>query len=100
MFNVVTRLYTVHNSNIRLFRLREGSSEEAERTCQHVTSLGVEQHTVTLDWGDQGIPPPGKVQVLAREKRYTTLLNLCRDMDINTLMLAHHQDDQNGEDSN
>lgn len=77
-------------------RLREGSSEEAERTCQLVTSLGVEQHTVILDWGEQGIPPPGKIQVLAREKRYTTLLKQCRDMDIKTLMVAHHQDDQNG----
>ena len=67
-------------------------------------SLGVEHHIVSLDWSEGegggrggGLPRKGKVQVAAREKRYPALLNFCRKMDVRTLMVAHHLDDQNGQ---
>lgn len=82
-------------------RLREGSTLEAERTGELVRSLGMEHHIVSLDWGEGGggggLPRRGKVQVAAREKRYPALLQFCRKMDVRTLMVAHHLDDQNGE---
>ena len=61
-----------------------------------VRRLGVEHCTVNLDWGSGGTPRKGKVQILAREKRYTALLKICKEMNIGTLLVGHHQDDQNG----
>ena len=84
-------------------RLREESTLEAEKTGDLVRSLGVEHHILTLDWeeekggGGGGLPRRGKLQVAAREKRYPALLQFCKKMDVRSLMMAHHMDDQNGE---
>ena len=78
-------------------RLREESTSEAERTGEMIKRLGMEHHILPLDWGERGLPPKGKVQVAAREKRYPAMLGFCEKMDVRTLMVAHHLDDQNGE---
>ena len=71
---------------------------EAEKTKELVKGFGLEHHTLSLDWGeDGGRPSGGKIQLAARRKRYPALLGLCEKLDIGTLMLAHHMDDQNGE---
>lgn len=77
-------------------RLREESRHEAAHVGELVQNLGVEHRTVTLDWGPEGIPRKGRIQQLAREKRYETLLGICKEMSIDTLLVGHHQDDQNG----
>ena len=59
--------------------------------------LGLEHHILSLDWGKESGPPTkGKVQVAARDKRYSALLGLCERLDIRDLMVAHHMDDQIG----
>ncbi len=78
-------------------RLRAESSVEAERASELVRSLGAHPHTLTLDWRDVGgTPPQGKVQTLARVKRYKALLQQCQSLGLDTLMLGHHRGDQHG----
>ena len=80
------------------YRLREESSADAVKTGELVKQLGVEHHIVSLDWeAEGGVPTKGKVQVAARNKRFPAMLGLCEKLDIRTLMLGHHMDDQNGE---
>ena len=77
------------------YRLREESTLEATKAHQLVSSLRAEPHILTLTWRE-GKPASGKVQTMAREKRYKAMLEQCRLLGIDTLMLGHHADDQNG----
>ena len=96
-------VYYVEYGIFCCLRLRDESTLEAEKTGDLVRSLGVEHHILTLEWGEErgggggGLPRRGKLQVAAREKRYPALLQFCRKMDVGSLMVAHHMDDQNGE---
>ncbi len=77
--------------------MRASSREEAESASELVRSLGAHPHTLTLDWTDVGgSPSQGKVQMMAREKRYAALLEQCQSMGLSTLMLGHHRGDQHG----
>ena len=69
----------------------------ARGLCQIVLMwcVGVdEHHTVALDWGGQ--IPQTKVQEHARTKRYSAMLEICREKKIPALMTAHHLEDQIG----
>ena len=78
-------------------QLREESREEAEKVKEIVTGMGVEHHTLKLDWEKEGKPmSSGKVQSMARIKRYSALLGFCQQLGINVLMTGHHLNDQLG----
>ena len=77
------------------YRLRDEIGEEAQRVREMVTKLGVKHHILTLDWKER--PAPGKMQRLARQRRYTALLELCKKQKIDFLMTGHHLGDQMGE---
>lgn len=70
--------------------LRPESSAEAQRVKALMRSHGL-AHT-TLVW--QGEKPQTSIQEKAREARYRLLRTYCQHHGLNTLLLAHHLDDQ------
>ena len=64
-------------------------------TTDGIFVLGLEHHLVKLDW-PEGLPSPGKTQVLCREERYRVLLELCEEQKVDLLMTGHHLNDQIG----
>ena len=82
-----------------LVRLHKESALEAERTGKLVKSLGVEHQILRLEWeerkgGKKGGELPPKYIVM--EKGQRRMLSFCQSMNITTLMMAHHLEDQIG----
>ena len=90
-------------------RLREENTLEVKRAGELVRSLGVEHHIVSLDWGEErkggrGGGERGRGRILRipprslviTEKKHQSMLGFCQRMNIRTLMIAHHLDDQIG----
>ncbi|KEQ72442.1 hypothetical protein M436DRAFT_82550 [Aureobasidium namibiae CBS 147.97] len=76
-------------------RLRSGSTEEAESVAKVLAGLGIQHRILTADWGS--IADPSQISNLesaARRVRFQTLGRACADANIDTLLLAHHADDQ------
>jgi tRNA(Ile)-lysidine synthase len=70
--------------------LRPESKKEAHQVKKWANDRGM-QH-VTLEWG--GEKPLSRLQEKARVMRYQLLLNWCKQHHISTLLLGHHQQDQ------
>jgi len=70
--------------------LRTESGEEAAEVQKNLTALGIKADI--LRWKHEKID--SRLHVLAREARYALLLDACQKEKINSLMLAHHSDDQ------
>ena len=70
--------------------LRAESKQEAESVKKEAKKLGFP--TRILKW--KGPKPNKRIQEEARNKRYSLLINFCRENNINNLYLAHHLDDQ------
>ena len=76
-------------------KMRKNSSFEAHQVAAELTRLGIEPHVLELDWKTRGDPSQlTNVETAARTLRYQALGRACRDRDINTLLFAHHADDQ------
>ena len=74
-------------------KLRENSGVEAQRVAIELERLGIEPHVLELEWQHD----PSKlsnVESAARALRYQALGRACRDREIDSLLLAHHADDQ------
>ncbi|MBA3814191.1 MAG: tRNA lysidine(34) synthetase TilS [Alphaproteobacteria bacterium] len=70
--------------------LREESREEGRRVAQWAQAQNI-QHVI-LDWvGDK---PTARIQEKARKARYALLTQWCHQNRISTLLLGHHQQDQ------
>src|ERR1700761_8273989 len=75
--------------------LREGSGDEAELVGRQLGSMGIEHQILNLDWKGHGEPSGlSNLESIARRLRYQALGRACRDRGINSLLLAHHRDDQ------
>ena len=70
--------------------LRPESKEEATRIGKWAKERGIEH--VILEWVDD--KPTARLQERARKARYTLLTKWCRQHQISTLLLGHHQQDQ------
>ena len=70
--------------------LRAESKQEAKFVKNEAKKLGFP--TRILKW--KGSKPNKRIQEEARNKRYSLLINFCRENNINNLYLAHHLDDQ------
>lgn len=70
--------------------LRTSSKEEALEIQQWAHGKGIEH--VILEW--EGEKPSSRLQEKAREARYHLLINWCKNNNISTLLLGHHQQDQ------
>lgn len=77
-------------------RLRPGSTNEAQSVARYLGSkLGMKHEILTVDW--EGVPDPSQIPNLesaARTKRFQALGRACAAADIDTLLFAHHADDQ------
>lgn len=75
-------------------KLRDNSSEEAHSVSEELSRLGIPSNILPLVWTTQERTFTTKLESLARRKRYQALGLACRDHGINSLLLAHHADDQ------
>ncbi len=71
-------------------QLRPESSDEAEEVARHCAMLGLALET--LAWTDP--KPASNLQAAARDARYRLIAEALQEMQIDCLVLAHHQDDQ------
>ena len=70
--------------------LRAGSNEEALQVQKWAQEKDIEH--VILKWEEE--KPLSRLQEKAREARYRLLINWCKSNNISTLLLGHHQQDQ------
>ncbi|MCJ1316183.1 hypothetical protein MMC15_001503 [Xylographa vitiligo] len=76
-------------------RARDGSTDEANLVVKRLRRLGVKSRVLELDW-----PRGSKLSQIAnfeseaRRFRYRLLGHACREQSIESLLLAHHADDQ------
>ena len=73
--------------------MNEDSARKTEEAAAIARSLGVDHRVVTLDWAEGG---RRKTDSVARHRRYPALMEQCRGVGANILMMAHSQDDQIG----
>ncbi|RMY91992.1 hypothetical protein D0861_02763 [Hortaea werneckii] len=76
-------------------KLRDGSTEEAQKVAESLDRLQISPRVLTLDWSGYG--PTGSLpnlESIARRLRYQALGNACRKEAITSLLVAHHADDQ------
>ncbi|EKG19195.1 tRNA(Ile)-lysidine/2-thiocytidine synthase [Macrophomina phaseolina MS6] len=76
-------------------QLRQGSSEEALEVQEHLYKLGIPSEVLQIQWpGDTDAKSLTNLETLARRLRFRLLGQACRDHGIESLLLAHHSDDQ------
>lgn len=76
-------------------QLRKGSSEEALEVQENLYKLGVASEILQMQW-PEGTDTKSltNLETLARRFRFRLLGQACRDHGIESLLLAHHSDDQ------
>ncbi|QSZ35925.1 hypothetical protein DSL72_007047 [Monilinia vaccinii-corymbosi] len=76
--------------------VRDGSLEEAQKVMGVLDTLGMTSRILTIPWED--VPGnPSKLpnfESLARKYRFQAMGRYCRNLDISSLLLGHHADDQ------
>ncbi|KAK0639212.1 hypothetical protein B0T16DRAFT_432103 [Cercophora newfieldiana] len=96
--NTIGKVYTVivdHN-------LREGSSAEAEKVAAAIREkTKFTTRILKIQWfkdgivrGDQNPNDLPNIEAVARYHRYRKIARSCQDLQLATLLLAHHEDDQ------
>ena len=70
-------------------KLRKESSQEAKKVFLLLKKFNI--HFKILTW--RGVKPKSNIQAIARNKRYSLLINQCKKDKINYLALGHHSDD-------
>lgn len=69
--------------------LRPESANEAQQVGQWMLERGIPHHILTIT-----VSNDGNTQANARTARYDAMSEWCRQRAVDTLLLAHHQDDQ------
>ena len=90
----LTKCYSLKNKvNVKYYivnhMLRKGSSLEAEKVKNILKKIDI-QCTI-LNWN--GKKPSKNIQAIARNKRYSLLVNECKKNNIKYLLLGHHLND-------
>lgn len=76
-------------------QLRRGSSEEALEVQDNLYKLGIASEILQIRWPeDTDTKSLTNLETLARRFRFRLLGQACRDHGIESLLLAHHSDDQ------
>lgn len=76
-------------------QLRRGSSEEALEVQENLYKLGIASEILQIRWPkDTDTKSLTNLETLARRFRFRLLGQACRDHGIESLLLAHHSDDQ------
>ncbi|KAM0715977.1 hypothetical protein Q7P37_008491 [Cladosporium fusiforme] len=75
--------------------LRPGSREEALQVAKYLTDMDMHSEILTLDWQQHGITGIlTNPETIARTLRYRALGKACRERGIQSILFAHHADDQ------
>lgn len=76
--------------------LRQGSHEEAQNVSKLLMGLNIESKILKLDWSQITQDPTRlkNMESMARRLRFQAMGRACRDLGIESLLLAHHADDQ------
>ena len=62
--------------------IREESADEIKVLGRQLELLGVDYEVLTVDWGEKGVPKPGKLQHAARDRRYGLLQDACERLGV------------------
>ncbi|KAH6711114.1 mitochondrial tRNA-lysidine synthetase [Leptodontidium sp. MPI-SDFR-AT-0119] len=75
--------------------VRSGSDVEALAVSRSLEERGIPSHVLKMEW-PESLQTPGlpNFESSARKYRFRTLGNACRQWGIDSLFLAHHEDDQ------
>ncbi|KAF4628016.1 hypothetical protein G7Y89_g10131 [Cudoniella acicularis] len=75
--------------------VRDGSSHEAEAVANVLEERGISTQVLKIEWPGGNSPKElSNFESLARKYRYQALGQACLSSGINSLLVAHHQDDQ------
>jgi len=90
----LAKVYSEKNKILSKFliidhRLRPESTKEAKLVKNTLKKYSINAEILT--W--RGKKPRKNIQSYARNKRYDLLINKCRKLKINNILLGHHQDD-------
>lgn len=76
-------------------KLRQNSGFEALRVAEELAKLGIEPRILEMDWQPYGDPHSlSNLESIARRLRYQALGKACLEQRVNSLLVAHHADDQ------
>lgn len=76
-------------------KLRANSTEEASNVAAELARLRIASEILELDWSQHGDPASlSNFESVARMLRFRALGLACARNEINTLLVAHHSDDQ------
>ena len=90
----LTKIYSIKNSlNVYYFivdhRLRKNSSKEAQLVKNLLKKYNIKSYI--LSW--YGKKPKNNIQSLARNKRYSLLINRAKVLNVKNILTGHHIDD-------
>ena len=90
----LSKIYSIEKNLIAKFfivdhKLRSTSTKEAKNVKKLLKKFSISAEILT--WN--GKKPTSNIQSLARKKRYELLISRCKNLEINNILLAHHQDD-------
>lgn len=75
--------------------VRKSSNLEAQAVSKVLEARGIPTQLLKIDWTGHETPAElPNFESLARKYRFQALGKACRDLGINSLFLAHHEDDQ------
>ena len=90
----LTKIYSIKKSlNIEYFIVDHGLRKTSSSEAKLVKKL-LNKHNINLKvlkWS--GIKPKSNIQSLAREKRYSLLINQAKKLNIRNIVVGHHIDD-------
>lgn len=76
-------------------RLRPGSAAEAESVATNLQALGIQSEIINMYWPNHQNPAKlSNLETAARKLRFRLLGRACAKAGIDSLLLAHHGDDQ------
>ncbi|RDW75081.1 hypothetical protein BP6252_06223 [Coleophoma cylindrospora] len=75
--------------------VRDGSAVEAQSVTKALKDMGISTKVLTIQWPKNSNPASqANFESLARTSRFQILGKACQNLDIDSLFLAHHRDDQ------
>lgn len=89
------RINTAFTAFIVDHKMRQGSDVEANQVAIRLAQLGIDSRVLQMDWTSYGNPSQlTNVESKARTLRYQALGRACRENGIDSLLFAHHSNDQ------
>ncbi|CCU82220.1 PP-loop family protein [Blumeria hordei DH14] len=75
-------------------RIRNGSKDEAQVVSKELINRGIPTEILTVKWHVEKPSCLSNIETLARQQRFRLLGGSCATHGIDSLILAHHEDDQ------